>query len=376
MAIQVQRIPWDRSSVKDSRRLLLVGLVLLSLWLLGKVVLLVFAASLLAILLSAPARWFSEHSNLGYGWSLALVVGIILAVLGAIGVALAPEVSRQIDQLSTELPHALNHVMGGVQSSGVGRALLGQLKSGGGRSASSLGGPLLKSMSSLFVAAGSIVFGVFVGLYFAATPDLYERGLLRLVPEERCPRVQQILEAVGTTLRYFLFGRLFSMSVIAGLSIAGLWALGIPAPIALGLLAGVLSFVPYVGSAASGVPPFLLAYVHDPLSGLYVIVLYLGIHVLDSYILVPLVQRRMVHLLPAVTLTAQLVLGILWGLLGVSVATPMAAALMTALEMGYVDDALHKGGQGVASSAEASHTAEPAVGERSGSEHRTTNRTS
>lgn len=314
MAIHVQRIRWDRSSVDLAlRRLLLVGLALLCLWLLGNVALLVFAASLLAILLSAPTRWLSEHSNLRYGWSLALVIVIVLAVLGAIGVALAPSVSRQINQLSTEMPRALNQVMGGFQSSGIGRALLGQLKSGAGQSG--ISGPLLKSVSSLVVAIGSIVFVLFVGLYFAATPDLYARGVLRLVPSERCPRALQILEAVGTTLRYFLFGRLFSMCVIALCSIVGLWTLGVPAPIALGLLAGTLSFVPYVGSAASGVPPFLLAYMHNPISGLYVIGLYVAIHVLDGYILVPLVQRRMVHLLPAVTLTAQLVFGILWGLL-------------------------------------------------------------
>ena len=345
MSIQVRRLLLHRSpAAVVLRRIFAAGLTLLLLWLLGQVVLLVFAAVLLAVLLAAPANWLRRHSRLGYGWCLALVLGAILLVIAAIGFALAPEVSVQIGQISDELPPALHRVIGGFQTSSIGRALLGQLKAGGGTGAS-LAAPLLKSASSLVVAVGSIVFVVFCGLYFAAMPGAYERGLLRLVPSERSARVREIVEAVALTLKFFLFGRLFSMCVIAACSIVGLWLLGVPAAIALGLLAGALSFVPYVGSAASGVPPFLLAYMHDPVSALYVIVLYVGIHVLDGYILVPLVQRRMVHLLPAVTLTAQLVLGILWGLLGIAVATPLAAALMTLIEMGYVEDMLHKPGE-------------------------------
>jgi predicted PurR-regulated permease PerM len=343
MPFHVRPFPFERFSAAITlQRMLAVGLALLLLWLLGQVVLLVFAAVLLAVLLSAPARWISEHGGIGYGWCLALVIALILLALTGIGIALAPEVDRQIGQLSTQLPPALHHLIGGVEASSIGGALLGQLHAGGEAGGGSLAAPLLKSASSLVEAVGSIVFVAFVGLYLAATPHAYERGLLRLIPAERCARARDIIAAIGTTLKLFLYGRLFSMGVIAILSMAGLWVLGVPAPIALGLLAGALSFVPYVGSAASGLAPFVLAYVGEPVSGLYVIILYVGIHALDGYILVPLVQRRMVHLLPAVTLTAQLVLGILWGLLGIAVATPMAAALTTLVEMGYVEDVLGK----------------------------------
>jgi len=343
MPVDIPFSPSSRASVAVTlRRLLVIGMVLLFLWLLGQVVLLVFAAALLAVLLSVPARWISERTGIAYGWCLAFVVGSIVIALSGTGIALAPEVNRQIEQLSVQLPPALHHVVGSFESSAIGRTLIGQLHGTGGARGAALAAPLLESISSLAVAVGSIVFVVFVGLYLAATPAAYERGLLRLIPSERYGRAREIVEAIGTTLKLFLFGRLFSMCVIAACSMAGLWALGVPAPIALGLLAGGLSFVPYVGSAASGLAPFLLAYMRDPISGFYVVILYVGIHLLDGYILVPVVQRRAVHLLPAVTLTSQLVLGILWGLLGIALATPMAAALMTLVEMYYVEDVLRK----------------------------------
>src|SRR6185312_11714437 len=281
-------------------------------------------------------------AGIGEGWCLAGVIAAALVTLVVLGFALAPQVIAQIGEVSRELPRALQGTVDALKATAIGKLLVSHLSEAGGQSLGALTEPILKSVSSLATALGSIVFVVVVGIYFAAAPGHYRRGLLRLVPSDRAGRVQEILQATGSTLKYFLYGRLLSMSVIAICSMLGLWVIGVPAPVALGLLAGVLSFVPYVGSAASGVPPFLLAFTQQPILGLWVIILYLGIHVLDGYILVPLVQRRMVHLLPAVTLTAQLILGILWGLLGIAVATPMAAALMTLIEMGYVEDVLHK----------------------------------
>ena len=337
-----QRLPPGPAAARVLKAILIVGLLLLALWLFGNVLLLLFAGILLAVLLSAPARWLSERSGIGEGWCLAGVIAAALVTLVVLGFALAPQVIAQIGEVSRELPRALQGTVDALKATAIGKLLVSHLSEAGGQSLGALTEPILKSVSSLATALGSIVFVVVVGIYFAAAPGHYRRGLLRLVPSDRAGRVQEILQATGSTLKYFLYGRLLSMSVIAICSMLGLWVIGVPAPVALGLLAGVLSFVPYVGSAASGVPPFLLAFTQQPILGLWVIILYLGIHVLDGYILVPLVQRRMVHLLPAVTLTAQLILGILWGLLGIAVATPMAAALMTLIEMGYVEDVLHK----------------------------------
>jgi predicted PurR-regulated permease PerM len=327
MAIRIERFFPEQQPIARTLRLLLVaGLLILLFWFLGQVVLLTFGAVLLAVLLAVPAQWLSQRTGLGYGWCLCgLCLAVVLAWLAVIW-ALMPQVNAQIMQISTELPSALHSVLGAVQNTALGKMVIGRVQ--GGASMTLLSGPLLKSATTLFTGLGSIIYIIFVGLYLAAAPRQYRRGLLWLLPAEARERVGRILDSVGLSLKYFLFGRLFSMAVIAACSIVGLWLLGIPAPVALGLLAGVMSFVPYVGSAASGIPPVLLGYMQSPVSAAYVIALYIALHALDGYVLLPIIQRRMVHLPPALTLVAQMVMGVLWGILGVALATPLAAAAM------------------------------------------------
>lgn len=340
MAVEFRRwMPEQWRMAPILRWMLYIGLIILVFWLIGAVILLVFASVLLATLLSVASRRVNHYLSIGYGWSLALVVVAIILAVAGIGFAIAPAVSAQLSQVARGLPQALNSIVGGIAKTSIGHMLVHRMAAGGS-GGNSFAGPLISTVGSLFETIGYIIFVIFMGIYLAATPDLYERGVVRLLPPERRARGKEILEALGHTLKYFLFGRLFSMCVIAACSIVGLWILGIPAAIALGLISGVLSFVPYAGSIASGVAPFLLAYLQDPIKGVYVIILYIGIHLLDGYVLVPLVQQRMVDLLPALTLTAQIVLAFLWGILGIAVATPLTAVLMVLIEMAYVEDVL------------------------------------
>jgi predicted PurR-regulated permease PerM len=150
-----------------------------------------------------------------------------------------------------------------------------------------------------------------------------------------------MLIEVTLELRWWLIGRLASMAIIAVLTSLGLWLLGMPLALSLGLLSGVLSFVPYIGSVGSAIPPVLIALASSTELALYVVVLYTVVHVVEGYILVPLMQRRMGHLLPALTLVAQAILGALFGILGLTLATPLAAAALVAVRMLYVEDVLH-----------------------------------
>ncbi len=327
---------------RSVRAMFLVGLAVLVLWFLAKVVLLLFAASLVAILIEVPSSWLSDRLGIRYGFAMAMVLTLIPLAVGGAGYALAPRVITQVQQVESSLPQDLERVVGDLRNTPVGHLTVGQLSGGSNTFASALLQPVLSSISSIADALGSIVFVLFIGVFLAATPRLYENGFLYLIPNDRVRRAGEIVRATAATLKYFLAGRLFSMTVIGICSAIGLWALGIPAAIALAVLAGVLSFVPYVGSALSGVPPFLIAYARSPTTAVFVIALYVAIHVLDGYILVPLVQRRTVDLGPALTLTAQLAFGILWGILGVSVATPIIAALTTIVRMAYVEDVLKK----------------------------------
>jgi predicted PurR-regulated permease PerM len=192
---------------------------------------------------------------------------------------------------------------------------------------------------------GGILVILFLALYLAAEADLYAGGLLRLVPPARRARAALVMHETATAIWYWMLGRLFSMTVLGLVTTLGLWLLGVPLPVALGFLAGIMIFVPYIGSIASAIPAVVIAAAISLSLAVYVIVLYVGVHLVEGYILVPLVQRRAVHLPPALTLSAQVVLGVLAGIIGLLFATPLVAAGLVLVRMIYVEGILGDRGE-------------------------------
>ena len=148
------------------------------------------------------------------------------------------------------------------------------------------------------------------------------------------------MDAVAHNLRWWLVGQVFLMITMGVTTAAGLWLVGIPQALMLGLIAGILELVPYIGPWLSVVPAALIALLLGPWYLFMTLLLYLGLHILEGYVLLPLVQRRAVHLPPALTLVAQLLLGELQGVLGLFVAAPLTVVAVVTLKMLYVEDAL------------------------------------
>ena len=228
-----------------------------------------------------------------------------------------------------------------VGQSALGRILIEHLGSANFMPNSSTIVTKFFGVASNFVEViGGIVVILFLGLYFCAETPLYASGVLRLVPLARRPRVGEILHETASAIWYWMLGRLFSMTVLGSLTALGLWIIGVPLPVALGFLAGILTFIPYIGAFVSAIPSVLLAASVELNMAVYVIVLYVGVHIIEGYILVPLVQRRVVHLPPALMLSAQIILGSLAGFLGLLFATPLMAAALVLIRMVYVEDVL------------------------------------
>jgi predicted PurR-regulated permease PerM len=186
----------------------------------------------------------------------------------------------------------------------------------------------------------AVVLIVVVGIFAAAEPALYKAGFLHLVPPPHRPRARQAVETVVFNLRYWLLGQVFLMIIIGVTSAVGLWLLGIPLALTLGLLAGIMEMIPYIGAWIAAVPAALIALLVSPTHVVMVLGLYLGLHLLEGYILLPLVQRRAVDMPPALTLTMQVLLGQLLGLMGLFVAAPLTVAMVVLLKMLYVEDTL------------------------------------
>jgi predicted PurR-regulated permease PerM len=202
---------------------------------------------------------------------------------------------------------------------------------------------MTRIFSTTFGALAGLLVFLLVGLYLAVEPSLYTEGVIRLVPIAKRARAHEIVQALGHTLRWWLLGRGVSMLMVRLFTAVGLWLIGVPLALTFGLLAALLTFVPYLGPILSAIPPALLALTQQPQQELYVILLYSGIQGVESYLLMPLVQERTVSLPPALTITAEVVLGILLGVWGIILATPLVAAMLVLVRMLYVEETLGEG---------------------------------
>lgn len=319
--------------------------LLMLLWYAVDILLLIFAGILLAVLLRAPADWLARHTPLSGGLSLVVVILALGLLLFAGGRLLAPSASAQFEKLAANLPQSAAKLQQQVSDTPWGSRLMNEAASirWSPRSANILG-KITGAVSTFFGALADLAIIGFIGLYLAAQPDPYINGLVRLVPVGGRPRAREVIASIGSSLQWWLIGKLFSMTIIGILTGVGLWWLGIPLALALALVAGLLSFVPYLGPILAAVPAVLLAFTQGTQQALYVALLYLGVQIVESYLLTPLVQQQSISLPAAAILFAQVLLGILVGGMGVVLATPLAAAILVAVKMLYIEDVLGDAG--------------------------------
>ena len=337
---------------RDWPHLVVAGLVLLVLWFAGRALLIVGAAVLVATVLYAASDGLARLTGLGRRWCLAIVC---LALVGAATVAAwlaAPELARQAQELAGRARELWGDLRQRIDDFALGRRALEQLDkqtSGGGAGGSSGGalGEVGAAAERAFSVAGSVVAGLtelgiilILGLYLAIDPGLYLRGFLRLLPLARRPRARAILLEMAHTLRDWLLGQLVAMATVGALTGMGLWLIGVPQALALGIVAGLLDFIPNVGPILASVPGILAAASVGSTQALYALALYIAVQTAENNLITPIVQRRAVDLPPALTMVALLVMGLLGGVLGLLLAVPLAAVLTVAVRMAYVEDVL------------------------------------
>jgi len=317
-------------------------LLLLLVWYGVSVFLLVFASVLLALFLANVSAFVSRHTALAYGWSLALVTLGLLALVGGGLWFTGAALGTQVDTLLERVPRALQQLQQRLEQHAWARSLLAELPHTGAKLAeqTDVAAQAPRVVSNIFGTLAYFVVFVALGLYLAVDPGVYVRGLVRLVPRSRRARVQQVLEEVGVTLGHWLVGRLVSMGIVGGITTLGLWLMGVPLAPALGLCAALAEFVPNIGPFLAFVPALVLALTESTTRALAVLLLYLGVQGFESYVLTPLVEKRAVALPPALTITAQVLMAVLAGGLGLALAIPLAAAALVLIQRLYIEDTL------------------------------------
>jgi predicted PurR-regulated permease PerM len=334
---------------RDTLRIILVAAAvaagLFLTWTAAETLLLVFAGILLGVLLDALARALGYALSISHAWRLALVCLVLAAAIGGTlawsGYALASE----WDQLARILSAQLKALREQIDNLGLTQQASGK------DDIQTLAQMLLPDPSRLFGGArsafsaalgmlGSAIVIVLIGVFAAANPQLYRAGILMLIPAARRPRVGEVLDQMGATLRWWLVGQLATMAVV-GISVGiALALLGVPGAMLLGVQAALVNFIPYLGPFLAAIPILLSAASVDTTTLLWTLGVYMLIQTIEGYILTPLVQDRAVHLPPVLALASLMLFGALFGAAGVAMAIPLVAVLRVAVLRLYVEDAL------------------------------------
>jgi predicted PurR-regulated permease PerM len=309
-----------------------------ALWLLHDVALLVFAAALFAVLLHGLGALLSRMTRLPYQISVGIVLLLLFGALGWAGWSAGPHLTEEAVQLRDTLLRLSSDWRTTLDRTEWGRLTLRQLPSlhtlehGDGVSAG-LAGSVAGFFESVFGALGTFAVIVIAGLYFALSPQLYVEGALRLLPVENREKGRAMVHAAGDSLWHWIAGQAVDMVCVGVMSGIGLSLLGVPLAMALGVLAGLMNFVPYIGAIVGFLPAILIALSNSPRQALYVALLYAVIQGVEGNILGPLIQRRAANLAPALTILSQTTIGALFGLPGLVLATPLAAALVAVVQV-------------------------------------------
>jgi predicted PurR-regulated permease PerM len=310
---------------------LAIGLI----WIGRVIFLLLFAAMIGAILLTTVSDWLHTRLKIRQGQALALFIVVGFGVVALVVWMLGPNVVQQFADLEIELPQAAHSLLAQVQSHPWGQWLLRQspgseqVSNGFSFAITRIGGIVVSSATLL--AGLVIVFSLSV--YFSAEPGMYYNGIRRLVPEEHREKLDACAASVAQILRWWVLAKLISMTMVGILISIGLWIVGVPLSGTLGIIAATMTFIPNVGPLISVIPAALLALAISPTEGLLALLVFAIVFTLEGYVVTPLLERNIVRLPPAMTLTMQLLLATVAGPVGVALAAPLAAGILGVLSV-------------------------------------------
>lgn len=316
-------------------------LFLLLLWQAVSVLLLLFAGALVALALRFISDKLSQFTRIPIRWSLTVVLVVIIGG-GLTGAVLAaPTIAEQLHDLASNLRDSVLSLERRLRDSEAGPALLDWIGDlGAGEGLPEMWEGVAGVFTTTFGAVAAFFLTLIVGVFLAYSPTLYVRGFLRLIPIAKRPRASEMIDEVANTLRWWMVGQLISMVFLAVSTWLMLWILGVPLAPILGLLTGAFTFIPYLGPVIALIPILLVAFAESPTLMFTVLVLYLVIQNVESNVLMPIVFQKTVHLPPVLTIIAQVLLGTIFGFVGIILATPLMAAGITLVKMIYVEDVL------------------------------------
>jgi predicted PurR-regulated permease PerM len=330
----------DRRWIRTELLLLAAGVGVLF-WLAGDVLLLVFAALLLAVGIDGLARILSDRTPLSRKWSLTIVLLLSVLVLGLFGMLVVPPFIEQLAEMWYRTVAFIEDLVDRLRDVGWARDLM---NSDNQEQVAGAAGTVAQHVANftmmLVGAVASVFILVAIALFAAYDPEMYRRGLLRLFPRQYRARLDRTLSATAHALRWWFLGQLVSMLVLGVTVSLGLLVIGVELWLGLGVLTALLTFIPFIGPVIAGVPIVIVGFGSGPEVGMIVLVFYLVVQNLEGNFLVPIIQHRAVHLAPALLISVQILLSALFGVMGLILAAPLTVVGMVAVKKLWMEEVL------------------------------------
>ncbi|QOZ52920.1 AI-2E family transporter [Bradyrhizobium sp. CCBAU 53338] len=323
-------------------------------WYFAATLLLIFTGMLLGVGLNALTNALGRHVHLPHAVRLATVCIVLAVLLSGVAYLGGATIADQASVLSNTIKSQISHLRSFLESHGIDTSVfdLGNANSaasssgdltpatpasnqnshgplpGAGALASSGGAIVSQTFKLLFgaiSAVGNVFIVLFLGLAFAAQPGVYHDGLLFLTPAKHRMRATLIIDRIGETLERWLIAQIIVMIAVGVVTWIGLAIIGIPGSFILGIQAGLLAFIPTVGAIIAGVVVVLASLASGWIPALSALVLFLGVHAMESYVLTPILQRQALDIPPATLFAFQILLGVVFGIWGLALALPLVA---------------------------------------------------
>jgi predicted PurR-regulated permease PerM len=306
-------------------------------WALREPLLLILAGAVFATMLDGGARLLGRVLPIGHGWRLAIIALSTVGFLGWVMYFAGSQLAGQAAQLQQVILSQSERILAWAEAQGFGPISVNPEQAL--RYVAGSVGQVTQIVGVVIGGLTSLVMIMVLGIFFAIEPRLYERGFAWLLPVGERAHFYKVTAAVGYTLRRLMAGRLLGMLVEGVATWILLSLYDIPMAALLGILTGLLVFIPNIGAILSGILMVLVGFSTGVEGGLYTIAVYFVVQTIDGYVIVPMVAKRTVDLAPALVLGAQLLFGALFGIMGLALADPIVAIIKTALQKNAERDA-------------------------------------
>jgi predicted PurR-regulated permease PerM len=338
--------------------------LLLFVWYFAATLFLIFSGMLLGVALNAMSNMLGRIVSLPHSLRLAIVCLVLAGLLSGVIFLGGTTIAQQAAVLSDTIKSQLVGVKAFLDRNGIDTSYFelgspatapasstapaapgaptthslpgaGALASSGGAIVSQT----LKLLLGTVSAVGNFFIVLFLGLTFAAQPGVYRKGLLYMAPARHRARTTIIVDRIGETLERWLIAQILTMAAVFVVTWIGLAIIGIQSSFILGIQAGLLAFIPTVGALAAGLIVVLASLASGWVAAASAFALFLGVHALESYILTPMIQRQALHIPPATLFAFQILLGVVFGLWGISLALPLMAIVKVLIDHFKTDEA-------------------------------------